>query len=255
MKLNDCVAVVTGGASGLGEATVRMLVAGGAKAAIWDMDAGKGESLAAELGAYSFFVPVDITSGENTQEAVNKTIERFGSIQIAVNCAGIGDPAKVLSKKGPQPLPVFERVIRINLIGTFNVIRLVVEKMALNTPNGEGERGLIINTASIAAFDGQIGQVAYGSSKAGVVGMTLPLAREFAGKGIRAVAIAPGLFDTPMMAQLPLEISEALGKSVPFPKRLGHPKEYAHLVKHIIENPMINGECIRLDGAIRMAAQ
>ena len=255
MNVKDCKSVVTGGASGLGEACVRNIVAGGGKAAIWDLQADRAEKLIAELGPSVIFANTDVTSDESVQAAVKKTMEVFGAINCAINCAGVGDPGKVLSKKGPMPLTFFNRVVQINLVGTFNVIRLTVEQMVKNTPNEDGEKGVIINTASVAAFDGQVGQPAYSASKAGVVGMTLPLARECAEYGVRVMTIAPGLFNTPMLSILPKEAREALGKMVPFPPRLGDPSEYAKLAQHIIENPMLNGEVIRLDGAIRMAAR
>jgi 3-hydroxyacyl-CoA dehydrogenase / 3-hydroxy-2-methylbutyryl-CoA dehydrogenase len=255
MDVKDCIAVVTGGASGLGEACVRALVTEGAKAVIFDLQEERGAGLAAELGGNCLFARTDVTSEESVQASIAKAVEAFGTINAAINCAGVGAAAKVLSKKGPYPLKAFNWVVQINLIGTFNIIRLAVEQMAKNAPNAAGERGVIINTASAAAFDGQIGQAAYSASKAGVVGMTLPIARECADYGIRVMTIAPGLFDTPMLAQLPQEARDALGASVPFPKRLGNPAEYALLAKHIIENTMLNGEVIRLDGAIRMAAK
>ncbi len=255
MDVKDVKAVVTGGASGLGEACVRMLAGAGAKAAIFDMAVERGEKLAAELGDHVIFANTDVTSDESVQAAIKKAVEAFGNINVAINCAGVGDPGKVLSKKGPMSLGFFNRVVQINLIGTFNVIRLAIEQMVKNTQGTDGETGVIINTASIAAFDGQIGQAAYGASKAGVVGLTLPVARECADYGIRVVTIAPGLFDTPMLAQLPPEIKDALGKMVPFPRRLGNSAEYAKLARHIIENRMLNGEVIRLDGALRMAAK
>jgi len=255
VNVKDCKSVVTGGASGLGEACVRNIVAAGGKAAIWDLQADRAEKLIAELGPSVIFANTDVTSDESVQAAVKKTMEAFGAINCAINCAGVGDPGKVLSKKGPMPLTFFNRVVQINLVGTFNVIRLTVEQMVKNTPNEDGEKGVIINTASVAAFDGQVGQPAYSASKAGVVGMTLPLARECADYGVRVMTIAPGLFNTPMLAILPKEAREALGKMVPFPPRLGDPSEYAKLAQHIIENPMLNGEVIRLDGAIRMAAR
>ena len=255
MKTEDCIAIVTGGASGLGEACVRAVVAGGGKAAIYDLQADRAEKLISELGSHVIFANTDVTSDESVKAAVSKTIEAFGGMNVVINCAGVGDPAKVLSKKGPMPLSFFNRVVQINLVGTFNVIRLAVEQMVKNTPNADGEKGVIINTASAAAFDGQVGQPAYSASKAGVVGMTLPLARECADYGIRVMTIAPGLFNTPMLAILPEAAREALGKMVPFPPRLGFPSEYAMLCRHIIENPMLNGEVIRLDGAIRMAAK
>lgn len=249
------MAAVTGGASGLGEACVRLLSGEGARVAILDLQPDRGEKLAAELGKNVVFIKTDVTAEESTQGAVNRVVEAFGGINTVINCAGVGDPAKVLSKKGPMPLSLFNRVVQINLVGTFNVIRLALEKMVKNPPDEEGERGVIINTASAAAFDGQVGQPAYSASKAGVVGMTLPLARECADYGIRVVTVAPGLFNTPMLAILPEAAREALGKMVPFPRRLGRPGEYAMLARHIIENPMLNGEVIRLDGALRMAAK
>jgi len=255
MKVKECMVVVTGGASGLGEACVRELMKDGAKVAIFDLQEERGERLAVELGANCLFARTDVTSEESTRASLARVVEAFGTINGAINCAGIGDACKVLSKRGAYPLNAFNRVVQINLIGTFNVIRLTVEQMAKNTPNADGERGVIVNTASAAAFDGQIGQAAYSASKAAVVGMTLPIARECASYGIRVMTIAPGLFDTPMLALLPQEMRDALGQSVPFPKRLGNPAEYALLARHIIENPMLNGEVIRLDGALRMAAK
>ncbi len=255
MKRKDSTAIVTGGASGLGEACVRNILAGGGKAAILDMQGERAEKLVAELGPSVIFVNTDVTSEQSVQAAVDETLAAFGIINVVINCAGVGDPAKVLGKKGPMPLNFFMRIIQINLVGTFNVIRLAVEKMNQNTPYEDGEKGVIVNTASAAAFDGQIGQAAYSASKAGVVGMTLPLARECADYGIRVMTIAPGLFNTPMLAQLPDAAREALGKMIPFPSRLGKPSEFAELVQQIIENPMLNGEVIRLDGAIRMAAR
>jgi 3-hydroxyacyl-CoA dehydrogenase/3-hydroxy-2-methylbutyryl-CoA dehydrogenase len=253
MRVSECIAVVTGGASGLGEACVRELAKAGAKAAIFDLDVERGQKLAAELGYRIVFAKADVTGDESIQEAIQKTMEALGGLNVVINCAGIGVACKALTKKGPMPLVEFNRVVQINLVGTFNVIRLALEQMVKNTPNGEGERGVIINTASAAAFDGQVGQPAYSASKAGVVGMTLPLARECADYGVRVMTIAPGLFNTPMLALLPEAAREALGKMVPFPQRLGRPEEYAMLARHIIENPMLNGEVIRLDGAIRMA--
>ncbi|MFB3925143.1 MAG: SDR family NAD(P)-dependent oxidoreductase [Syntrophales bacterium] len=255
MKVRDCKAIVTGGASGLGEACVHSIVAGGGKAAIFDLQADRAEKLIAQLGSNVVFANTDVTSDESVEAAVRKTMDAFGAINVVINCAGIGDPGKMLSKKGPMPLAAFNRMIQINLVGTFNVIRLAVEQMVRNTANEDGEKGVVINTASIAAFDGQIGQPAYAASKAGVAGMTLPLARECAEYGVRVMTIAPGLFNTPMLAILPEAAREALGKMVPFPQRLGNPVEYAALAMHIIENPMLNGEVIRLDGAIRMAAK
>jgi NAD(P)-dependent dehydrogenase (short-subunit alcohol dehydrogenase family) len=253
MKTATISAFITGGASGLGEATVRRLVANGAQVAIVDRDEERGAALASELGGKTFFVKTDVTSEAEVQQAVHKAVDHFGSLNVVVNAAGVGSASRVLSKHGPMPLDIFSMTIQINLIGSFNVIRLSAQAMQQNTPNEEGERGVIINTASVAAFDGQIGQAAYSASKGGVVGMTLPIAREFAQLGIRVVTIAPGLFDTPMMAMLPEAARISLGEQVPFPRRLGKPEEYAALAHHIMENPMLNGEVIRLDGAIRMA--
>ena len=252
MDLKDCVAVVTGGASGLGEATVKMLVAGGGKAVIADLAGEKAKGLAAELGGNALYVKTDVTSEAGVAEMLEEAVAAFGRINVLVNCAGIGVARKVLGKNGPHDLGEFERVIRVNLIGTFNVIRLAAEKMAGNEPNGEGERGVVVNTASVAAFEGQIGQAAYSASKGGIVAMTLPLARELASYGIRVMTIAPGIFETPMFDGLPEKAKETLGSMVPFPSRLGRPAEYAGLVQSIIGNPMLNGSVIRLDGAIRL---
>ena len=255
MKISGCIVVVTGGASGLGEATVRMFVKGGGRAAILDLDEERGMRIASELGDRVIFCKTDVADEESVQAAIDKTMESFGAIHIAVNCAGISPPAKVLGKKGPMPVSLFDQVVKINLTGTMNIIRLSAEKMVENSPDADGEKGVVVNTASAAAFDGQIGQAAYSASKAGVVGMTLPIAREFAEYGIRVVTIAPGLFETPMLAGLPEKARESLGKMTPFPKRLGKPTEFSGLVQHIIENPMLNGEVIRLDWALRMAAK
>jgi 3-hydroxyacyl-CoA dehydrogenase / 3-hydroxy-2-methylbutyryl-CoA dehydrogenase len=255
MNINNCVAIVTGGASGLGEATVRNLIKAGAKTAILDMDETRGQAIAAELGGAAAFFKTDVCDEKSVQEAVNGTAERFGGLHIVVNCAGVATPMKVISKKGPLPIESFERVVRINLIGTINVVRLAAEKMMKNTPAEDGEKGVVINTASIAAFDGQIGQAAYAASKAAVVGMTLPIAREFADYGIRVMTIAPGIFETPMLAGLPEPAKAALNQMMPFPKRLGRPREFAMLVAQIIENPMLNGETIRLDAALRLSAK
>ncbi len=252
MNIQDVVALVTGGASGLGEATVRELAARGAKAVIFDLDEGRGEKLARETGENVLFVRCDVTGEDSVRQAIQQSLDRFGKVTAAVNCAGVPDAAKVLRKKGPLPLSLFNRVIAINLVGTLNVIRLAVEQMVNNAPNEEGEKGVIINTASIAAFDGQIGQAAYAASKGGIVGMTLPIARECADYGIRVATIAPGLFETPLMAGLPSSVKEEMAKGVPFPRRLGRPVEFARTAAHIIENPMLNGCCIRLDGALRM---
>jgi len=255
MEIKDVVAVITGGASGLGEETARSLTSLGAKVAILDIAVERGEKVAADLGPNSIFVHADVTNDEASRRAVEKIVAAFGKLTVAVNCAGVADPGKVLSKKGPMSLEFFNRVVQINLVGTLNIIRLAVEQMVKNAPNGEGEKGVIINTASVAAFDGQIGQAAYSASKAGVAGMTLPIARECADYGIRVMTIAPGLFDTPMMAGLPESVRVQLAQTIPFPKRLGRPAEYAALARHIIENPMLNGECIRLDGSLRMTAR
>lgn len=252
MEIKNCVALVTGGASGLGEATVRKIVALGGKAVILDLVEEKGRQLAAELGENAIFVQTDVTGEASVREAVDKAVEVYGGIHIVVNCAGIGIAQKVVGKHGVHDLASFTKVIQVNLIGTFNVIRLAAEKMVANNPNREGERGVIINTASVAAFEGQIGQAAYSASKGGVVGMTLPLARELAAHGIRVMTIAPGLIDTPMFDSLPEAAKKSLGAMVPFPPRLGYPEEYALLVQSIIENPLLNGSTIRLDGAIRM---
>ncbi len=252
MNTNDVVAVVTGGASGLGEASITELVKKGARVVIVDIDSDKGEKLAANIGAGAIFVKTDVTSEADVRQAIQKAVDTFGKINVVINCAGIVNPGKLIGRKGPLPLESFNKVMQLNLVGTLNVIRLAVEQMMNNTPDEEGERGVIINCASIAAFEGQIGQAAYSASKAGIVGMTLPIAREVADYGIRVIAIAPGIFETPMMAGLPPAVKEDLAKTVPFPKRLGKPGEFAKLAIHIIENTMLNGCCIRLDGALRM---
>ncbi|MDI6812902.1 MAG: 3-hydroxyacyl-CoA dehydrogenase [Desulfitobacteriaceae bacterium] len=252
MDIKNVVALVTGGASGLGEATVRRIVHDGGKAVILDLAVDRGEKLATELGGNAIFQRTDVANEDSVQAAVERAAEVFGSITMVVNCAGIAVAEKVLGKKGPHVLASFTKVITINLIGSFNVIRLAAAQMAKNIPNYGGERGIIVNTASVAAFEGQIGQAAYSASKGGIVGMTLPIAREFAPQGIRVMTIAPGLFETPMFDTLPEAARQALGAMVPFPSRLGYPEEYALLVKSIIENPMLNGTTIRLDGAIRM---
>ncbi len=253
MELQNKVALVSGGASGLGAAVVRRFVQMGAKVVIADRDGAKGEALAEELGANAAFAQTDVTSESDVQAAVNLAVSRFGALHMDINCAGIGMAMKTTSKNGAHPLDVFETVIRINLIGTFNVIRLCAMAMSANEPNAGGERGVIVNTASVAAFDGQIGQAAYSASKGGIVGMTLPIARDLSRDGIRVVTIAPGIFDTPLLAALPEPARVSLGQQVPFPPRLGRPEEYANLAQHIVENEMLNGEVIRLDGAIRMS--
>ena len=251
MLIKDAVAVVTGGASGLGLATTQALLAEGARVVILDLSSSKGEEVAKELGDAVRFAPADVTDEEAVTKAFDLA-ETLGTVRIVVNCAGTGDAIRVLGKGGVYPLNKFARIVNINLVGTFNVLRLGAERMAKSDPVGE-ERGVIINTASVAAFDGQIGQAAYSASKGGVVGMTLPIARDLADKGIRVMTIAPGLFDTPLLAGLPEPAKQSLGAQVPHPSRPGRPSEYAALVQHIVENPMLNGESIRLDGAIRMA--
>jgi NAD(P)-dependent dehydrogenase (short-subunit alcohol dehydrogenase family) len=253
MELSGSSFVVTGGASGLGAATVRAVVAQGARAVIADLKDAEGDALARELGSAVRFVRTDVTDEAAGAAAVRTAVEAFGGLQGLVNCAGIVHGEKVLGRDGPSTLSGFRRAVEINLVGTFNLIRLAADAMAKGSPNAEGERGVIVNTASIAAFDGQIGQAAYSASKAGVAGMTLPIARELARYGIRCMTIAPGVFETPMVGEIPPDIAEALGKSVPFPPRLGRPPEFASLVLEIVRNPMLNGEVIRLDGAIRMA--
>jgi NAD(P)-dependent dehydrogenase (short-subunit alcohol dehydrogenase family) len=253
MEIRNGTFVVTGGASGLGEATARMLVAGGARVVIADLKESEGKALAAQLGAPARFVRTDVTDESSGKAAVAAAVDGFGGLQGLVNCAGIVHGEKVVGKEGPHALASFARAVNINLVGSFNLTRLAAEAMAKGVPNAEGERGVIVYTASVAAFDGQIGQAAYSASKAGLVGMTLPVARELARFGIRVMTIAPGIFETPMMGAIPPDIAESLGKMVPFPPRLGRPAEFASLVREIVANPMLNGETIRLDGAIRMA--
>jgi NAD(P)-dependent dehydrogenase (short-subunit alcohol dehydrogenase family) len=250
MKAEGAGALVAGGASGLGEATARMLAAEGAQVVIADLNAEKGEALATELGAT--FVEADVTDADAVQRAIHLAAEAEGGLRISVCCAGIGWAERVAHKDGPHNLELFAKVVQVNLIGTFNVLRLAAAAMSDNEPDAEGERGLCINTASIAAYDGQIGQIAYAASKGGIVGMTLPAARDMASRGVRVVTVAPGLFDTPLLAALPEEARTALGAGIPFPSRLGRPEEYARLVSQIVANPMLNGETIRLDGALRM---
>ena len=254
MDIQQNTFLISGGGSGLGEATVRMLAENGANVVIADLNQEAGEKLAAELGAQARFVKTDVSSEADVKAAVAAVVDSFGGLRGAVSCAGVAVVGKVLNKEGiPHSQELFNKGVQVNLVGTFNVIRLAAQAMAGNAPDAGGERGVIINTASIAAFDGQIGQVCYAATKAGVVGLTLPIARELARFGIRVMTIAPGLFETPMMAGLPEAVRESLGKVTPFPARLGRPTEYAALVKHIVENPMLNGEVIRLDGAIRLA--
>ncbi len=251
MQISNNVFIVTGGASGLGGATSRMLAANGAKVVIADVQSDRGEGLARELGASTRYVKCDVSSEADGRAAVDAALA-LGTLRGLVNCAGIAIGEKVVGKEGPHALASFARVISINLIGTFNMIRLAAEAMSRQDATAEGERGVLVNTASVAAFDGQIGQAAYSASKGGVVGMTLPIARDLSRSGIRCVTIAPGLFATPMLLGMPQEVQDSLGKQVPFPSRLGKPDEYAALVRHIVENVMLNGETIRLDGAIRM---
>ena len=254
MNIRDKTFLVTGGSSGLGAACVRRLVAAGGQVVIADLNEEAGVALAAEDRAATLFSKTDVTDSDSVQRAINEALDSFGGLHGVVNCAGIGTPAKVISgSRGPHDLELFHKVIQVNLVGTFNVIRLAAQVMSQKEAGGSGERGVIINTASVAAFDGQIGQAAYSASKGGIVGMTLPIARELAEHGIRVMTIAPGIFDTPMLAGLPEKARLSLGQQVPFPSRLGQPAEFAALVQHIIENEMLNGEVIRLDGAIRMA--
>ena len=253
MQIANTTFLVSGGSSGLGGACVRMFAKGGANVVIADINKTAGEALAAELGSRVRFAVTDVTDDASIQSAVAFAVQTFGHLHGSVQCAGIALAEKVHGKEGPNPLATFVKTIQINLIGTYNVIRHATAAMMKNTPNAAGERGVVISTASVAAFDGQIGQAAYAASKGGVVGMTLPLARELARHGIRVVTIAPGIFDTPLMAGLPEAARVSLAQQVPFPPRLGRPDEYAPLAKHIVENEMLNGEVIRLDGAIRMA--
>ncbi len=255
MEHQEVVALVTGGASGLGESTVMQLVGKGAKVVIADIDEVKGPKVAQAAGGNAVFVRADVTNEADIRLAIKTAVDTFGKMNVAVNCAGIPTPGKILGKKGPLPMESFNKVVAVNLGGTLNVIRLAVEQMNANAVNEEGEKGVIVNTASIAAFDGQIGQSAYCASKGGIVGMTLPIARECAEYGIRVATIAPGLFATPLMDSYSAAVKESLAKTVPFPSRLGKPGEYAKLVLHIIENPMLNGCCIRIDGALRMQAK
>jgi 3-hydroxyacyl-CoA dehydrogenase / 3-hydroxy-2-methylbutyryl-CoA dehydrogenase len=252
MRIEGTSALVAGGASGLGAATARALHGAGARVVICDLNAEKGESLAAELGERAVFVEANVMEPEPVDAAVAEAADAEGGLRISVCCAGIGWAQRTAGKQGPHDLEIFHNVIKVNLIGTFNVLRLAASAMVDNDPDEEGERGVCINTASIAAWDGQIGQVAYSASKGGIVGLTLPAARDLASRGVRVVTIAPGLFDTPLLAALPEEQREALGAGIPFPSRLGRPEEYAALARHIVENQMLNGEVIRLDGALRM---
>ena len=253
MKIAGSVAIITGGASGLGAATARRLVDEGGKVVLLDMNEVLGRQVAADLGEAGRFVRTDVTSEKDVQAAIGFAVRELGTIHVAVSCAGVGVAEKTLGKSAPHPLDLFQRIVNINLVGTFNVTRLAAQQMSKNEPNAEGERGVIVNTASIAAFDGQIGQAAYSASKGGVVGMTLPIARELARSGIRVCTIAPGLFETPILAALSDDARRALAATIPFPARLGRPREYAQLAQQIVENPMLNGETIRLDACLRMA--
>ncbi|MBZ9666818.1 3-hydroxyacyl-CoA dehydrogenase [Pseudomonas sp. LMG 31766] len=255
MHIEHSVFLISGGASGLGLATARALVGQGGKVVLLDINAEAGQRALAELGANARFVRADITCEEDGHAAVAQALAAFGALHGLVNCAGVAPAEKVLGRSGAHGLDSFRRTVEINLIGSFNLLRLAAEAMAQNTPNAEGECGVIINTASVAAFDGQMGQAAYAASKGGVAALTLPAARDLARSGIRVMCIAPGVFETPMMAGMPQEVRDSLAANVPFPPRLGRPDEYAALVRHIVENPMLNGEVIRLDGALRMAAK
>jgi NAD(P)-dependent dehydrogenase (short-subunit alcohol dehydrogenase family) len=253
MQLRESVFLVTGGASGLGAATARMVVGAGGRVVLADLKESDGQALARELGEHARFVRCDVTDEASAKAAVRAAADGFGALHGLVNCAGIVHAERIVGKEAPHSLAGFKRAVDINLVGTFNLIRLAAQVMSTGEPNAEGERGVIVNTASVAAYDGQIGQAAYAAGKAAVVGMTLPVARELARFGIRVMTIAPGIFETPMMSSLSAEVQASLGKMVPFPPRLGRPDEFARLVRAIVENPMLNGETIRLDGAIRMA--
>ena len=255
MQIQNGVFVVTGGGSGLGAATARMLVEAGGNVVLADVNREAGEALAAELGSAAAFALTDVTDADSGKAAIDLAVSRFGRLTGLVSCAGVAPAEKVVGRDAPHKLDSFARTVSINLIGTFNMLRLAADVMSKAEPDAGGERGIIINTASVAAFDGQIGQAGYASSKAGVVGLTLPVARELSRFGIRVMAVAPGIMETPMLMGMPQEVQDALGKMVPFPSRLGKPAEFAGLVRHIIENPYLNGEVIRLDGAIRMAAK
>jgi NAD(P)-dependent dehydrogenase (short-subunit alcohol dehydrogenase family) len=255
MLIRDAGFIVTGGCSGLGVATVRMLAEAGGRVMIADLDHEKGKTIAREFAGQVHFVRTDVTSAEDGEAAVAAAMGAFGGLRGLINCAGIAAAQKVIGRDGPHELESFARTITVNLIGSFNLLRLAADAVKDSAPDPDGERGVIINTASIAAFDGQIGQAAYAASKGGIAAMTLPIARELARYGIRVMTIAPGVFETPMMAAMPEEVRQALGSSVPFPPRLGRPSEFAALVCHILENTMLNGEVIRLDGAIRMGAR
>ncbi|WP_332671266.1 3-hydroxyacyl-CoA dehydrogenase [Aromatoleum sp.] len=255
MKIENSVFVVTGAGSGLGAATARMLVAAGGKVVLADVNRDAGETMARELGDAAAFVTTDVTDEASAKAAIDHAVSGFGGLHGLVNCAGIAPAEKVVGREGAHRLESFARTIGVNLIGSFNMMRLAADVMSKGAPNEEGERGVIISTASVAAYDGQIGQAAYAASKAGVVGLTLPVAREMARFGVRVMTIAPGIMETPMLMGMPQEVQDSLGKTVPFPSRMGRPAEYAALVRHIVENVYLNGETIRLDGAIRMTAK
>lgn len=255
MQVKDKVFVVTGGGSGLGAATARGLVEAGARVVLADLNQAAGEALASELGAGALFVETDVTSEASAVNVIQAAISAFGGVHGLVNCAGVAPAEKVVGKEGPHRLESFAKVININLVGTFNMIRLAAAEMMKNTPDDNGERGVIVNTASVAAYEGQLGQAAYAASKGGIVALTLPVARELARSGIRCVTIAPGIMETPMLLGMPPEVQDSLNKMVPFPVRMGKPSEYAALVRHIAENAYLNGEVIRLDGAIRMGTK
>lgn len=253
MEIKDVCAIVTGGSSGLGEATVTKIVENGGKAAILDLSEVRGQEIVRKLGEENvIFLKTNVTSEEEVKNSLEEAIKKFSKLNLLVNCAGIGDPKKVIGRNGVHSLEAFNKIIQVNLIGTFNVTRLTAEKMMNNSPNEHGERGVIINTASVAAFEGQIGQAAYSASKGGIVSMTLPIAREFAKYGIRVLTVAPGLMETPLFDTLSEEARRSLEETVPFPSRLGYPSEFAKLIESIVDNPLMNGETIRLDGAIRM---
>ena len=255
MRIADSVFLVTGAGSGLGLASARELVGQGGRVVLLDINAEAGRAAADALGANARFIQADITREDDGRAAVAMALDVFGGLHGLVNCAGIAPAEKILGRNAVHGLDSFRRTLEVNLIGSFNLLRLAAEAMAQGAPNAEGERGVIVNTASVAAFDGQIGQAAYAASKGGVAALTLPAARELARSGIRVMCIAPGIFETPMMAGMPQEVRDSLAAGVPFPPRLGRPEEYAALVRHIVENPMLNGEVIRLDGALRMAAK
>lgn len=255
MQIKDSVFVVTGAASGLGLATAEMVIAEGGRVVLADMNLEAGQNAAQRLGNNALFHQTNVADDASARGCIDAAIQHFGAIHGLVNCAGIAPAEKVLGKEGPHSLDSFAKVVTVNLIGTFNMIRLAADAMAKNNPNDRGERGMIVSTASVAAFEGQIGQAAYTASKGGVAAMTLPIARELARTGIRVLTIAPGIMETPMLLGMPAEVQESLGKMVPFPSRLGKPAEYAHLVKHMAENSYLNGEVVRLDGAIRMGAK